>query len=221
MYKEEIMLIARMPVRLVARVLPARRHLAYRLLPTLMFAAALNGGDALAGSPEYDPSNVDSGAVSANNSAEAVHAAKPAASPVSLNLHVFGLSYHPDREGTRVNHLDNELNIGLGLNYEFSNDARGIASLESGFYRDSGRNWAKFAGVGYQFKLDDRWRLGANLLAIQSQTYNKGNLFVAPIPVITYDFGVVKLNATYIPRVSQFNEFAVYAIYFTAPLKSW
>lgn len=211
-------MIARTFVRRAAGVLPARRHLARRWLSSFALAVTLTGGEALAGSPEYDPSKVDSGAASG---AEAVHAVKPARSPVSLNLHIFGLSYHPDREGSRVNHLDNELNLGLGLNYEFRNDERGITSLEAGFYKDSARNWAKFAGVGYQFKLGDHWRFGANLLAIQSPTYNNGKLFIAPIPLLTYDFGAVKLNATYIPRVSNYNEFAVYAVYFTAPLSSW
>jgi hypothetical protein len=190
----------------------ARRHLlsvraqmmrlGYLLLPILVLIAALGAGDALAGDADT-PTTL------------------PRGSPVTLNLHVFGLSFHPDRVGTRVNHLDNELNVGLGLYYELRNDTLGVTSVESGFYRDSGRNWAKFAGVGYQLKLGERWRLGANLLAIQSETYNKGRAFVAPIPLLTYDFGPVKLNATYIPKVAEYNLFSVYAVYVTIPIKSW
>lgn len=140
---------------------------------------------------------------------------------VQLNLHVFGLSYHPDRAGIRTSHLDNEFNAGLGLNYELRSDARSVTSVEAGVFKDSGRNWAKFAGVGYQFKFGERWRLGADLLAIQSETYNHGRGFVAPVPHLTYDFGPVKLNAIYVPRLAPYNPFAVFGIYLTLPLKQW
>ncbi len=140
---------------------------------------------------------------------------------VQFNLHVFGLSYHPDRAGIRASHLDNEFNAGLGLNYELGSDARGATSVEAGVFKDSGRNWAKFAGVGYQFKFGERWRLGADLLAIQSETYNHGRSFVAPVPHLTYDFGPVKLNAIYVPRLAPYNHFAVFGIYLTLPLKQW
>jgi hypothetical protein len=143
---------------------------------------------------------------------------RPADPRLRLNLHVFGLSYHPDREGTRRSDLDNELNFGLGLNYIFHNDDRGVASVETGFYYDSGRDWAKFAGIGYQFKLGARWGLGADLLAIQSETYNDGRAFVAPLPRLSYDFGPVQLNAVYVPRFQQYNLFAVFALYITIPV---
>jgi hypothetical protein len=114
--------------------------------------------------------------------------------------------------------LDNELNLGLGLNYELHSDALGVAFFEGGFYEDSGRNWAKVAGPGYQFKLGKEWRAGAALLLIHSQTYNSGRAFVAPIPLLTYDLGAVKLNAIYVPRFRPYNEFAVFGFYFSAPL---
>jgi hypothetical protein len=128
------------------------------------------------------------------------------------------VSYHPDREGVQHSHLGNELNLGFGLNYEFHNDARGVAFVEGGFYEDSGRNWAKIVGPGYQFKLGEDWRAGAALLLIQSRTYNRGRAFVAPIPLLTYDLGPVKLNAIYVPQVRPYNEFAVFGLYFSIPL---
>lgn len=118
----------------------------------------------------------------------------------------------------RRNGLDNELNLGLGLNYEFHEDARGVAFVEAGFYRDSGRNLAKLAGVGYQFKLGKRWRLGGALVAVNSATYNRGRSFIAPLPVLTYDLGRVKLNAIYVPRYGDYNQFAVFGFYFSIPL---
>lgn len=134
-----------------------------------------------------------------------------------LQLDIFGLSYHPDRDGARRKKVDNEVNSGLGLSYEFHNDSQGAAFVAAGFYKDSGRNWAKVAGPGYQFKLGDRWRLGVALPLIQSETYNKGRAFVAPIPLLSYDFGAVKLNAVFAPQTPQ-NRFAVFGFYFSVPL---
>jgi len=90
--------------------------------------------------------------------------------------------------------------------------------VEAGFYRDSGSHTAKIAGLGYQYKLAKRWRLGGALLAVQSGTYNHGRLFVAPIPILTYDLGAVKLNAIYVPSYGEYNEFAVLGFYFSLPL---
>ncbi|MFA6901839.1 MAG: hypothetical protein WC236_02020 [Gallionellaceae bacterium] len=136
----------------------------------------------------------------------------------SINLQVFGLSYHPDREGSREKHLNNEINFGLGVTHRYHNDERGVAILEAGFYNDSGNNWAYFAGASYQYKLGQYWKLGADLLIVKSQTYNNGNAFVAPIPRLTYDFGPAKLNAIYIPKVPDVNLFSVFAIYLAIPL---
>jgi hypothetical protein len=95
-----------------------------------------------------------------------------------------------------------------------------VQFVEAGFYEDSGSHLAKLAGLGYQYKLGRRWRLGGALTAIQSQTYNGGNLFVAPIPILTYDFGALKLNALYIPRYGEYNKYAVFGFYLSVPLRS-
>lgn len=214
------------------------RHITYRLAPSFVAILALCGCGTLERRPELTLSSVAHQTTSAgmepshearqknnvaasNTTAGSAYDPQPADQRISLDLHVFGLSYHPDRAGTRLNHLDNELNAGLGLGYQFHNDARGQANVEAGFFKDSGSNLAKFAGAGYQFKLSDHLLFGADLLAIQSKTYNKGNGFIAPIPRLTYDFGAVKLNATYIPKVPPFNAFSVFAIYLTIPIKKW
>jgi hypothetical protein len=114
--------------------------------------------------------------------------------------------------------LDNELNVGAGLNYTFHEDERGIGFVEAGLYGDSGNNLAKVAGIGYQYKLGKGWRLGGALLAVQSETYNNGNAFIAPIPLLTYDFGPVAVNAIYVPKYGDYNQFAVFGVYFSIPL---
>ena len=177
---------------------------------------------------QHDPSETRDGilqhhpgtatAVPPGSEIEAVHDAVPPPRPVYINLHVFGLSYHPDREGTRISHLDNEFNFGLGLGHTFYEDNIGVVASEVGFFKDSGRTWAKFAGAGYHFKLTDHLKFGVNLLAIQSPTYNLGDPFIAPIPQLTYDFSRVKISMVYIPRYKDLNYFAVYALYFTIPI---
>ena len=103
------------------------------------------------------------------------------------------------------------------MGYTFHEDERGAGFVEAGFYRDSGSHVAKLAGAGYQFKLGERWRLGGALAGIDSPTYNHGRFFVAPLPMATYDLGVVKLNAIYVPRYQQ-NRFAALGLYFSIPL---
>jgi hypothetical protein len=114
--------------------------------------------------------------------------------------------------------LDNEFNPGLGLKYAVNDGERGVGFVEAGFYRDSGTNVAKLAGMGYQFKLGERWRLGGALVALQSQTYNHGGAFIAPLPMLSYDLGPVAFNAVYVPKYRDYNEFAVFGFYFSIPL---
>ena len=137
---------------------------------------------------------------------------------LNLNVHVYGFSYHTDQQGVKQNGLDNQLNLGLGLNYEFHNDERGVGFVEAGFYQDSGSNTAKLAGVGYQYKLGRNWRLGGALVGLKSPTYNHGSFFIAPLPILTYDFGPVQLNAIYVPKYGDYNQFAVFGVYFSIPL---
>lgn len=213
------------------------RPFACRLLPTFVLALTLVGCGALDRKPEptlassvptaspvavaAEASPNGRSAVFADSNGKFVQGTRPTNLGFKLSLHVFGFSYHPDRAGTRDRHLDNEVNLGLGLNYEIRNDALGVTNVETGFFRDSGRNWAKLAGVGYQFKFGKRWRLGADLLAIQSPTYNNGRGFVAPVPRATYDFGPVKANLVYVPRYQNYNRFAVFGLYFSIPMGTW
>jgi hypothetical protein len=129
-------------------------------------------------------------------------------------VNVYGLSYHPDREAARAAEVDNEFNPGLALRYEWSN---GVYS-EFGVYRDSGGTAAKFANVGYQWRFSN-FRIGAALAIAQSHTYHDGQAFIAPIPVVSYDFGRVMVNAVYFHKVRGMNEIAAFGAYLTIPLE--
>lgn len=135
----------------------------------------------------------------------------------ALNLNVYGLSYHPDREAVHRLDLGNQVNPGLGLHYVLDQNARGVTFVELGGYYDSGRSWAKFIGLGYQFKVGKRWRVGGALAAMHSQTYNDGIGFVGMIPLVTYDLGRVTLNAAYYPKFGHYNEVAAFGFYISIP----
>ena len=135
----------------------------------------------------------------------------------ALDLNVYGLSYHPDRETVHRLNLDNEVNPGLGLHYEFSDTERGITFGEIGAYQDSGANLAKFVALGYQFKFAKRWRIGGAFAVVHSRTYNDGVTFLAMIPLITYDLGRIKFNATYLPKLGHYNEVDAFGFYISIP----
>ncbi|MEO8157971.1 MAG: hypothetical protein ABI648_09260 [Betaproteobacteria bacterium] len=138
-----------------------------------------------------------------------------------IDINVYGLAYHPDREAVHRLNLDNQVNPGLGLHYALVDDLRGTTFAEVGTYRDSGRNQATFAELGYQFKLSERWRIGAALALVESRTYNGGTTFLGMIPLITYDLGPLKLNAVYFPKIGHYNEVAAYGFYLSIPLQWW
>lgn len=135
-----------------------------------------------------------------------------------LDLNIYGLAYHPDRETVERENLDNEFNPGLGLHYELGNTERGITFAEIGAYRDSGSNTATFLALGYQFKLGEHWLFGGAVAAMNSKTYNRGVAFVGMFPLVTYDFGPVKVNAVYFPKVANYNEVAAFGLYVSIPL---
>ena len=215
------------------------KYLPYGLQLTFAVALTLGGCGALARQPEPASPGVIFMTVSTDTSVEPSQEGRPAAAPADVNakpspesrpadtgfnldaldLNVYGLSYHPDRKTVQRLHLDNEVNPGLGLHYELVTDARGITFAEVGAYDDSGSHWAKFAALGYQFKLGEHWRIGGALALIHSRTYNDGAAFIGMIPLITYDFGRVKLNAVYFPKVGHTNEVAAIGFYLSIPFR--
>lgn len=137
------------------------------------------------------------------------------ASAEQLGVNIYGLSYHLDRERAHQSGLDNEVNPGLGLRYRVSHSERLQWIFEAGAYQDSGRNTAVVAGAGALWKVSAGWRLGGGLAALQSDTYNRGEAFIAPFPLAAYEFRRATLNFTFIPRASQVNDISVLAAWLT------
>ena len=176
---------------------------------------AAGAADITAGTP--DPAVTES-------TRNTVEQTKPSDSwfhPDALDLNIYGLAYHPDRETVHRKNLDNQVNYGLGLHYELTNSELGATFTEAGAYYDSGRHWAKFLVLGYQFKFGEHWRAGGAVAAVHSETYNKGVTFVGMFPLLTYDLGPVKLNAVYFPKVANYNQVAAFGFYLSVPLGKW
>ena len=138
-----------------------------------------------------------------------------------LDVNIYGLSYHPDREAVHQKNLDNQFNPGIGLHYTLTDSPRGNFFVEAGAYYDSGSAWAQFAGLGYQFKVSRRWRIGGAVAVVNSPTYNRGTTFVGMIPLITYDLGRIKLNAVYFPKIANYNEVEIFGFYLSFPFSAW
>jgi hypothetical protein len=118
---------------------------------------------------------------------------------------VYGLSYHFERGRAEELGFDNEGNPGLGLRYRMNRE-RFDWFLDGGAYRDSGRNTAQYAGAGAFWKPAGGLRLGGALAFFHSDTYNDGDAFIAPVPLVAWEWRHVTLNMVYFPRISGVNE---------------
>lgn len=122
-----------------------------------------------------------------------------------LGINVYGLSYHFERDTARELGFDNEVNPGLGLRWRMPRE-KFDWFLETGAYRDSGRNTAVLAGGGALWKPTEHLRLGAGLAFFYSDTYNDGDPFIAPVPLAAYEWRAVTVNMVYFPKISGVNE---------------
>jgi hypothetical protein len=128
------------------------------------------------------------------------------AQPGELGVNVYGLSYHFERDKAKASGFDNEVNPGLGLRYRMPREDYDWI-FDAGALRDSKRNTAVLVGAGALWKPTKRLRLGAALGVAQSDTYNEGDPFIAPLPLLAYEWRAVSLNLAYFPRVSGVNDF--------------
>lgn len=139
----------------------------------------------------------------------------PSAHAGEFGINVYGLSYHFDRDRARENDLDNEFNPGLGLRWRFADWERWSFHADAGFFEDSGSNTAKIFGAAAMYKLGAGFRAGAALSLFHSDTYNSGDAFIAPVPLLSYEWRAVSLNATFFPKVSRFNDIPTLGFWIT------
>jgi len=128
-----------------------------------------------------------------------------AAQDGELGVHLFGLSYHLERDRARKAGLTNEVNAGLGLRYRVPREDYDWV-FDAGAFNDSARNTALLASAGASWKATERLRVGAALVLFHSDSYNSGDPFIAPIPAIGYEWRAVSANLAYSPKVGGVNE---------------
>jgi hypothetical protein len=148
----------------------------------------------------------------------------PAAAGVdaaALGISFFGLSYHFDRDRARAVGIDSGFNPGLGVRYRFAQRDRWRFEVEAAAYYDSGRNSATVAGVAALWHVGRGLHAGGALALFNSPTYNNGRAFVAPIPLLAYDWGPVTLNATFVPKFERYNDVATLGFWVTFWPKRW
>jgi hypothetical protein len=138
-----------------------------------------------------------------------------------LGVNVYGVSYHFDRDRAKELDVDNSFNPGLGLRYNFAQLERWTFFADAGAYYDSGKNTAVYGGVGTLWQVVGGLKIGAALAVMNSDTYNDGDTFLAPLPLVAYDFGPVMVNLTFFPKVSKYNDVATLGLWFTLWPGQW
>lgn len=144
----------------------------------------------------------------------------PIALAGELGLNLYGLSHHWEHEEAKRIGTDHEFNPGLGLRYGLD---RGrlcdTPFLEAAAYRDSGAKTAVYAALGCKgWELVPGLRLGGALAAFHSDTYNRGDPFIAPVPLLTWEVGRATLNATHFPKLKGFNDINTTGFFLTIPI---
>jgi len=139
--------------------------------------------------------------------------AVPNAHAGKLGIDIFGLSYHPDRVTSSGKKL-NGLNFGAGLNYALREKQKSVLMLDGGAYYSSGSAPAEFLALTFQYKW--KWlRIGPSLTVMHSSSYNDGQVFAAPLLLISFRFKDVSFNALPIPRYKDKNENSALALFCT------
>ena len=122
-----------------------------------------------------------------------------------LGVNLYGASYHFDRDKAKEIGLTNEFNPGLGVRWRKARNEKLDLFLDAGFYDDSANHTAKLFGGGALWHATERLRLGGGLVLLKSETYNGGTAFIAPAPVLAYEWRRVTFNAVYFPKWQDVN----------------
>ena len=135
-----------------------------------------------------------------------------------VGVNVYGASYHLERHEAKARNVANQFNPGLGLRYRWRINERFDGFVDAGTYRDSGRGQAVVAGPGLFWKPGGEasgWRAGGALAFVHSANYNGGRAFVAPFPLLAYEWRSITVNMTFIPRISKMNDINTIGLWVT------
>jgi hypothetical protein len=138
-----------------------------------------------------------------------------AAAADEFGINVYGLSYHFDRDRAQALGVDNEVNPGLGVRWKFAEAERWQFFADAGVFSDSGKNTAVIAGGGALWHVAGGFQVGAALAIMNSDTYNNGRTFIAPLPLVAWDLGPATINLTFFPKIERFNDVATVGLWVT------
>src|SRR5258708_39897837 len=127
------------------------------------------------------------------------------AARAELGLNLYGASYHFDRDKAKQMGLTHEFNPGLGVRWRQAQSESLDFFVDAGFYSDSKANTAGLLGGGGLWHATERVRLGGGLVLLKSDTYNRGDAFIAPVPVAAYEWRRVTFNVVYLPKWRDLN----------------
>ncbi len=186
------------------------KHMANHFRPACLLILALCGCSMLVN--QTKPANADDAACNTDTgkNAETFHQKQPAARfklPQEWNL------YHSDSEGLRQKHLDSTHNGSTHLDNEYHDKTRLPGHLKNKTLYDGLQSKPVIPWTRFQFILNDRWQLGADLPDLQNLVSDDGHGSFVPIPRLTYDFGPVKLSSLYIPQIQDYNPTSVMGLY--------
>jgi len=122
------------------------------------------------------------------------------AAHADVGINLYGASYHFDRDKAKELGLTHEFNPGLGLRYRRAQSETLDFFADVGFYSDSKANTAKLLGGGGLWHATEGLRLGGGFVLLKSATYNHGDAFIAPAPVVAYEWRRVSLNMVYFAK---------------------
>jgi len=141
--------------------------------------------------------------------------ASSAAQADEFGINVYGLSYHFDRDRAKALGVDNEVNPGLGVRWKFAEVERWQFFADAGVFSDSGRNTAALAGAGALWHVAGGFQVGAAIAVMNSDTYNNGRTFIAPLPLVAWDLGPATINLTFFPKIERYNDVATVGLWVT------
>lgn len=135
----------------------------------------------------------------------------------SLGLNIYGLSYHFLKDN-QSRELFNEVNPGLGIRGTWCTSHNNWTALEAGIYRDTFRNTAKYATVGYHLRLLKGFRAGFNVGLYSSESIRNDEIIIIGVPAISYQLSFCIVNVVYLPKFRNINPFNTLGTYLTIPL---
>ena len=138
-----------------------------------------------------------------------------AAQSAQIGVNIYGASYHFERERAEELGLDNEFNPGVGLRARMPYSERIDWVFDAGLYRDSAGETAAVLGAAGLWKATEHLRLGAALALFRSETYNSGDLALAPLPLAAWEWRWLTINVAYAPRISGLNEVSTLSFWLT------